>query len=172
MLLAKDARESGQSATIQSDTIKILDYIDGSQYVSRDVPANTPLMADPTASRLGLLTLDSEHENPTGFDRLMGHHLTGLTEAGGTTASEKSQIAQINAAVNQIVDTLALMRTESTSLLANPNSGNTLDNLYMQSLNVYYGQFDPATGNRQGGAIWVYDHIQHLSHFTITKYGA
>lgn len=172
MLLTKDAHDNHNSTQTKTDAIKILDYIDGSQYVSRDVPKKTKLLVDANASRIALLTLDSEHENPAGFDRLMGQHLTGLVEAPGITPDQKQQINQINSALNQIVDMLSQIRTDAIKLIANPNDMNSLDDLYIQSINAYNGQFDPVTGNRIGGAIWLYDHIQHLCSFTLKKYGA
>ncbi|GCE28049.1 hypothetical protein KDA_35330 [Dictyobacter alpinus] len=170
MLLAKDARDKNNTATTRSDAIKILDYIDGSQYVSQDIPGGTKFLIDGRVGRIGLLTLDSEHENPAGFERLMGHHLSGLSEAANITADQKQQINQINASVNGIVDRLNMVRTDATKLLANPNDTNSLNDLYTQSTDAYLGQFDPATGNRVGGAVWVYDHIQHLSSFTVKIY--
>ncbi|GER89476.1 hypothetical protein KDW_36380 [Dictyobacter vulcani] len=172
MMQAKDARDKNNVNTTKNDAIKILDYIDGTQYVSRDVPPKTKILVDSKIARIALLTLDSEHEKPTGFDRLMGHHLTGLIEAPAITADEKQQINQVNAALNRIVDMLGQIHNDATKLVANPNDTNSLDDLYTQSTNAYYGQFDSATGDRTGGAIWIYDHIQHLSSFTVKKYGA
>lgn len=172
MIQAKDARDKGNATTTKNAAIKILDYIDGTKYVSRDVPPKTKLLVDGKIARIALLTLDSEHENPAGFDRLMGHHLTGLIEAPDVTPDEKQQINQVNTALNRIVDRLGQIHTDASKLVANPNDTNSLNDLYTQSTNAYYGQFDPATGDRTGGAIWLYDHIQHLSSFTVKKYSA
>ncbi|GCE06551.1 hypothetical protein [Dictyobacter aurantiacus] len=171
MLLSRDARNKNNPATTKYDVTKILDYIDGYKYVAQDVPRGTKLLVDQKTSRIGLLTLDPEHENPTGFDKLMGHHLTGLIEAPQITPDQKQQINQINVNLNRIVDMLTLIRSDATKLATNPNDKTTLDDLYTQGCNAYYGAYDPGSGNRMGGAIWLYDHIQHLSSFTVKKYG-
>ncbi|GCE20569.1 hypothetical protein KDK_43690 [Dictyobacter kobayashii] len=64
------------------------------------------------------------------------------------------------------------IHTDATKIVANPNDTDSLNDLYTQSSNAYDGQFNPATGNRDGGAIWLYDHIQHLSSFTVRVYGS
>ncbi|HEX4206553.1 MAG TPA: hypothetical protein VHZ51_20615 [Ktedonobacteraceae bacterium] len=198
MLWATDARNRPSARGVQSDAIKILDNLDGIHYVNRDVPAKTPLSANAHDATVGLLTLDPENENPQGYVTYMGIHLQALANTPEITVSQRSQIVQISAALNQIEKQLQQMRQDAIKLVnktagmdlsttkivnkkpvsssINPmlndaNSTATLNDMYMQSENMYYGQFDPATGGRQGGAIWIFDHIQHLAMFTIEKYG-
>ncbi|GCE10542.1 hypothetical protein [Tengunoibacter tsumagoiensis] len=170
MQLAKDSRDTPNYS--QTNAVKILDYIDGSQYVQPDVPQGTPLLADPHASQVGLLTRDQEHAQPQGYVNYLGVHLNGLINTPGTTNDERKQVFQINSALSQTEAQLNTIRQDAIKLANRTDDSNTLNDLYANSMNMYYGAFDPVSGNRQGGAIWIYDHIQHLALFTVTKYGA
>jgi hypothetical protein len=190
---AESARTTRSESNINTAVRLILDYIDGKNYVQQDVTGGVPELADQPNSQVGLLNIDTENEDPPGYVTYMGNHLTGLTNAPGATDSEKSQIFQIGTALNNVGLNLKTIRNDAKNLIAelnslpkanpkdkhyhepilNTNDGiNTLNDMYAQSIAMYYGQYDPTTGNRVGGSLWITDHIQYLAMLTVKKYGA
>jgi hypothetical protein len=144
-------------------------------------------------SQIGLVK-EADTEDPPGYVVSIETHLSSLATATGTTDSEKSQIIQLNAALNIVNKNLLQIQTDAQKLFektisVNPNPNtkdkryhpqilnqnddlNTLNDMYAQSVAMYYGQYDPATGNRIGGSLWITDHIQNLATLTIKTYGS
>jgi hypothetical protein len=190
---AESARTNRSASNINTAVRGILDYIDGKNYVSSDIQGGVPELTNQPNSQVGLLAIDTENEDPPGYVQYMQVHLKGLTNAPGATDSEKSQIFQISNALNTVGSNLTTIRQDAEKLMATLNSLpkpnpkdkhyhepvlndndsiNTLNDIYAQSTAMYYGQYDPASGNRIGGSLWITDHIQHLAMFTIKIYGS
>jgi hypothetical protein len=191
-LLAANAWTNRNVRTLQADAVSMLTYIDGTTDVSIDVTNKTILTnntqgINQQAVKVGLLNLNNEHDNPPGYVKYMQTHLGGYNQAPGTTPDEAKQVLQLSNTLNEEGDILQQMRLDAIKLLNateavkitkknnNPTLGDSntntiLSDLYAQSTAMYNGTFDPASGNRVGGSLWIFDHIQHLASLTIEKY--
>jgi hypothetical protein len=190
-LLAANAWTNRSALTLQADAVSMLAYIDGSTDVSMDVTDKT-ILTDNTeginqqAIKVGLLDLNNEHDNPPGYIKYIQNHLSSYNGAPGTTTAESNQVLQISNTFNEEGNILQEMRTDAIRLLkateavnltenANPtmNDSNTnaiLNKLYIESIEMHNGTFDPTTGNSVGGSLWIFNHIQHLASCTVEKY--
>src|SRR5229473_502824 len=116
---AVSARDAWQSnPTDRSKYISILDYIDGSPNVHVDLPPNTPLVADPIASRVGLLSVDPNQgvnlaQNPPGYVVHMALHLNGVVNAPDATPEMRQIATQIIHALNNATVWLKLVRKDA-----------------------------------------------------------
>lgn len=177
MSAAKDTR------IMRSLLIRILLYLDSTALVQHDVPAIPQTVQSPTATeqqmaRIGLLTLDPNQPVP-GYINHLGKHLSALLASPYSTQQQSELAGKINTALNSINSNLRQVEKDASKLVQMTNqqllaSGaiSTLNDLALQAANAYIGQIDPTTGIRQNGAVWVYDSIQQLAMFTITKYPA
>ncbi|HEU5228639.1 MAG TPA: hypothetical protein VFU49_12565 [Ktedonobacteraceae bacterium] len=164
---------------IHSLLVRILDYLDGSNYVQRDVPPGTPILVDPQIARVALLTTDPENQQPPGYVSHLGKHLGALIGSPYSTQQQNTLAGKIDAELNKVnaslllvqKDTRQLVHMTDTQLLAQ-TAVPLLDDLVTQADNAYIGRVNASTGNRDGGAVWIYDHIQQLAVLTITKFSA
>src|SRR5438270_8861848 len=60
---AKDCYQSGQTNCLRKNVIRILDYLDGKNYVQTDVPPGTPNLVDPRLGSVALLEFDPQNQN-------------------------------------------------------------------------------------------------------------
>ena len=190
-LLADNAWTDRHVLTIQADAVSMLDYMDGSTDVSIDVTNSTVLKnntqgINTQAIKVGLLNLNAEHDTPPGYIKYLQSLLSNYDGTPDTTSNESTQVLQLSDSLNLEGNTLGKMRQDALALLkateaitvnqdTNPLMKDTatntlLNDLYIQSGNMYNGAFDPTTGNRTGGSLSIFDHIQHLASFTIVKY--
>ncbi|MDQ2717439.1 MAG: hypothetical protein M3Z08_21295 [Chloroflexota bacterium] len=159
--------------------IRILDYLDGVNYVHLDVPAGTPIVADPQIARVPLLTLDPANENPPGYIHHIELHLLGLTDSPNTTKEQRELAGQIDIELNKVRVNLEQVRQDASKLvnmtnaqLLDPANLPTIDDLVSQANIAFVGQVDPTTDSRVGGATWIFDHMQQLAQLTVTQYTA
>lgn len=181
---ATDAKnETTDLKTLRSRIAHILLYLDSAPLVGRDLPANflatTPFTdADQQMAHVGLITIDPGQSVP-GYVNHLGKHLSALLSSPYATPQQSKLAGAIDAAVNAVniklqqarKDAQQLMRM-SNAQLTTPAALSLLDDLVVQTTDAYTGQIDQTTGNRQNGAIWVYDNMQQLAMFTIKKYAA
>jgi hypothetical protein len=106
-------KEAG-SPLLHRQLIRIMDYLDGTTYVQSDLPG-VPLFADPTISKVPLLTFDPQTQNPPGYLYHIGKHLHEITQLSQT--SEQIALAiQISSGVNGVNLWLEDMRTDVLNL--------------------------------------------------------
>ncbi len=175
---ARGTEQPQDPAMMHTQFVRILDYLDGSAYVKQDVPRKTPLMVNATVAKVSLLTMNS-NQNPASYMSDFAMHLQGFASSPNTTTQQRTLDSQINAAVNQINVNLKQARKDAQQLvrmnnkqLLNSSTIPLLDDLLKQTYQAYVGVVDPTTGTLNGGATWVYDHIQQLATLTVTKYAA
>jgi eukaryotic-like serine/threonine-protein kinase len=184
--LATSARDEWQNkATKQmhSQFVQILDYLDGAPNVHLDVPLNTPVEADPIASRVGLLSVDTAQQqrtvpttNPPGYLDQVSRSLNGVVQAPDATPQMRNLASQINHALENAVKWLAEVRADARDLvrmtdeqLTHPERLALLNDLVNQANAAYNGQVDPATNVVQPGILQVHDDVQQLTTFTIVE---
>jgi hypothetical protein len=91
---ARDAWRYKSVGFIHRQLIRIMDYLDGTVYVQKDLPGQG-LYADPSISKVGLLTFDPLTQNPPGYLYHIGKHLHEITALPQTSAAQKALAIQI-----------------------------------------------------------------------------
>ncbi|MGH2497675.1 MAG: protein kinase domain-containing protein [Ktedonobacteraceae bacterium] len=184
---AREAWHNSDPTTIHNQVIQLLDYIDGSSFVTADVPHGTPLLADAQASQIALLGLAPNapvppgyvynNEVPPGYVYLISEHMGGAIESPQTTPDQKALAIKINKALDVEVSVLSQARQDAKQLLAmsrtqllQPAALAILNDLATQAQNAYTGQINPTIGQSAGGALWTYNNLQRLVAFDIRPY--
>lgn len=168
--------------------VRILAYLDGSAYVQKDVPAvGSELLVDPQEDQIALLgppPVDQDPpgyafdgEVPPGYTYLISSHLAGTVLSPDATADQRALAEQIHIELDRARSHLENIHQDAHQLvamdvsqLAQPESLTLLDDLVVQAQLAYTGEADPATGQLQGGAIWICSNIQRMANFAIKAY--
>ena len=184
---AREAWHNGDASAVRDQLIRALDYLDGSSFVTTDVPHGTPLLADALVSQIALLGLAPgasdppgytyKGEVPPGYVYLIGEHMGGAIQSPQTTPDQKALAIKINQALDVEIGILTQARQDAKQLLA---MGRTqllqssalviLNDLATQAQNAYTGQINPTTGQSDGGALWAYNNLQRLVAFDVRAY--
>lgn len=184
---AREAWHSRDTSTIRDQLIQLLDYLDGSSFVTADVPHGTPLLANAQASQIALLGLAPgtpdppgyaySGEVPPGYVYLISEHMAGAIESPQTTPDQKALAIKINQALDAEISILSQARQDAKQLLVltkaqlfQPATLTILNDLAAQTQNAYTGPINPTTSQSEGGALWIYNNIQRLVAFDIRPY--
>jgi len=164
--------------------IAMLDNLDGTQNVHLDVPAGTPVTADPTTTKVSLLTVDTTRQgvaqyletNPPGDLDHMLLHLSQLNRAPDATPQMHRLSREIVVALDNAKELLQQVRAEAKQLfqmtpdqLAQPAARDVLDNLVTHVTYAYIGQLDPITGAIKPGVLQAHYDVLKLATLDITK---
>ena len=174
--------QAADITVIHNQFLSILDYLDGTPNVGIDVPAGSPIVADPVASRVALLSVvpaqvnltDLAH-NPPGYIQHVALHLNGVVQAPDATASMRLLATQIITALNNAKTWLGQVRTYAQQLvkmdaaqLAQPSTVSMLDNMLLYATYAYIGQLDPKTNQVLPGVLQIHYDIAKLATLTLT----
>jgi hypothetical protein len=102
---------------IHRQLIRILDYLDGTVYVQKDIPGQG-LYADPNISKVGLLTFDPLTQDPPGYLYHIGKHLHDLSALPQISATQKALAIQINQEIGGVNLWMRSIRDDVRKLLA------------------------------------------------------
>ena len=169
---ARDAQKGGDTAFMRRQLLRILDYLDGTYYIQQDVPGST-LLADPTISKIGLLTFDPANQNPPGYVYHIGKHLREISSLPQSTQEQKTLAARINQSLDIVngwfrtmrIDALQLYKMTNKQLLSN-DARSQLDALATLANEAFVGQLN-AQGQVVDGIVQIHYDIQRLATFTI-----
>jgi eukaryotic-like serine/threonine-protein kinase len=179
---------SPDTGLIHRQLVHILDYIDGKDAVSADVPPNTPLLVVPYYAQVALVgptphlgppgyLYNGKGEEPPGYVYLINVHLTAAVSTPQATAQQRQLANQIDNALNQVRADLERVRQDAMPLvslngtqLETPQVQSALNDLAEAAQSAYAGSFDPSAGQLQGGAVWIYNTIQRLATFEVQPY--
>ncbi len=157
--------------------VRILDYLDGTAFVGRDVPAGTPIISDPTIAQVALLTSDTVHQDPPGYVDAIGQHLRGIVDAPGITKNQRNFVFTILNALTDVKANLEQVHQDAKKLvqmndaqLLNPATVPLLDDLVAHANSAYAGTTDANTGEQQSGTTWIYYAIQSLASLQVEPY--
>jgi hypothetical protein len=184
--LARDWQNQ-DAATLHSQVIRILDYLDGPAYIKPDVPAGTPFLADAQTAQVALLGPAPQetyapgyvyqNEPPPGYIYLLQTHLNGALLAPEATADQHQLAIQINGeidtarqALNRIYEDAKQLLHMTNAQLLQASALTLLDDLATQAQYAFTGQSDPSTGTARGGALWIYNNLQRLATFVVQPY--
>jgi len=176
---AQDATGNDSSLTLAkntwADSVCILDMLDGANLVGPDVPQGTPVICNPAKP---LLTVNPNSAT-TGYIHDIEIDLRGFASSPDVTQAQQTLAGNIDAELNQVDGILEQVRNDAKQLagmqlqdLLQSSAVPLLDDMTNQALSAYVGQLDPTTGNRQGGAISVFDQLQQLAQFPVFAYNA
>jgi serine/threonine protein kinase len=176
-LSARDDWNAHNYYGVRERAIAILDYLDGSANVSRDVPAGTPIVADSRIAQVGLLDFDPARQDPPGYLYHIALHLNGVLQAPGATQNQRAEATKITGTLNAVKTALTHARQEAATLarmtdsqLAQPATLGLLNDLVNATTTAYQGQPSTGGGQSQGGMSQLYPEVQRLSTFTVTTY--
>ncbi len=162
---------------LRRQVIRVLDYLDGSAFIWRDVPSGTPFLVDPHAGRLGLLTFTAA-QTPPGYLAHISIHLAGLAHAPGATGTLQHEAGRLQDALDRIANELQQARSDAVAIiqmsqpaLAGKQALTLLNDLVSHANTAYVGRLDPATGTQVDGTAWLVGQIQGLATITLFSYG-
>ncbi|GHO56494.1 serine/threonine protein kinase [Ktedonobacter robiniae] len=158
--------------------VSILDYLDGASYVKQDVPAGTPLYANPLDAQVGLLNLNSGSQGHPSYLYHIALHLNGVLSSPGSTQYQRSLALQINTGLSNVKLELVQVRLDAIQLvhmnnaqLAQPSSLALLNDIVTRTNIAYAGQLDTATHQvKIMGMTQIYQDNQRLATFEIKPY--
>jgi len=174
---ARDSWAGGQQTDlIHRHMIRVLDYLDGGAYVSvsGDLPADTPLLVDPQAGRIGLLEVMPTQVLP-GYLTHVDIHLQGVMNAPGHTPAQRQLAIRIDPILKQVTtlmqkihqDALTLVKMDQTQLQSQ-DALTLLNDMVTNATSAYVGQIDPATGGNINGVTWIHNELQGLATIPVT----
>lgn len=168
--------------TIHNLFLSILDYLDGAPNVHIDVPPGSPLVADPVASRVALLSVAPEQTgltevatNPPGYLQHVALHLNGVVQAPDATQSMRLLATQIIQSLNNAKTWLGQVRSYAQQLvkmdavqLSQPSTLAMLDSMLLYATYAYIGQLDPKTNQVLQGVSQIHYDVAKLATLTLT----
>lgn len=174
---AGSARDADRPATLNVPLIRrqltrIIDYLDGTSYVQRDLPGQ-PLLTDPVISKIGLLTFDPANQDPPGYLYHIGKHLYEISTLPEANAAQKDIAIRVNEGVNTVnawdqtirSDTLKLFRMSDAQLTGSQGQS-LLNEVARLANNALVGQVDPQ-GQVTYGVVQIHYAIQNLATFDV-----
>jgi serine/threonine protein kinase len=186
---ANAARDEQNSPDLlHRQIVRILDYLDGSSFVQKDAPAvGSVLLVDPHDAQVALLGIPPDGQDPPGYSYddevppgyvyLIGSHMAGAVLSPDATQEQRDLAALIHVAIDQDKNWLEQVHqdakqlvTMNASQLAQPQTLLLLDDIVTQAEHSYHGVTDPATGQQQGGAVWICGNIQRMANFDLQPY--
>ncbi len=159
--------------------VRILDYLDGTPYVGRDVPNGTPIISDPGVARVALLTTDQAHQDPPAHIDAMMNYLHALADAPGITKDQRNLVFAIMNALTTVKANLEQVYQDAKKLvqmsdaqLLDPATIPLLNDLVAHANNAYAGTTDVNTNAHQNGTLWIDAAIQSLASLQLRPYKA
>ncbi len=157
--------------------VRILDYLDGTAFVGRDVPTGTPIISDPTVAQIALLTSDVAHQDPPGYVDSIAQYLHTMVDAPGITKNQQRLVLTILKALTSVKENLEqvhqdakkLVQMSDAQLLASATIP-LLDDLVAHANSAYAGTTDTNTGAQQSGTLWIYAALQSLASLNVEQY--
>lgn len=162
--------------------IRMLDYMDGSTNIQVDVPPGTPVLADPTISKVAMLTLNPKvqlsqlDKDPPGYVDHVQLHVNQISLATDITPEMRKLTASILDAVKNTKvwllnahQDVAQLFAMSPQQLQGSQAGTLLDDAVQQLTYAFIGQPDPVTNQIHSGVLQMHYAIQQLASFTVTS---
>jgi serine/threonine protein kinase len=185
---ARDDWHGAQTTTVQTDqmhqqSIRILEYLDGTTNLHVDAPTGTPILVDSVIGKVSLLTVDKQHQvaanfntDPPGYVDHVQLHVGQVDKATDVSPETHQRAQRILDAVTDAKQWLLKVHDDDVKLfqlnadqLKQPSTGDLLDDLVTQATYAYIGHLDPSTNSVQPGVIQAHYDIQQLATIAITK---
>ncbi len=169
------ARDSSDPAFIQRQTVRILDYLDGSQFIGTEhLPAGmAQIQVDPIIARVALLEIN-QSQYPPGYLQHIANHLREITQSPGVSADQRALAIRILAAIDNVEVWLKAVHGDAEKILLmppnqlrQPAGQELLDDMFTQANNAFIGQTDPNTLQVKEGVAQIHYDIQRLATFDV-----
>ena len=165
-------QNAGSSAFIHRQLTRIMDYLDGSTYVQKDLPGQN-ILADPAISKVGLLTFDPQTQDPPGYLYHVGKHLHDLSVLPEISATQKALAIQIKQEIDGVNLWLRTIRGDILKLYVMPDAqlfssqGRALlDEIATLANYAFAGKVDPHA-QVTPGVVQIHFDIQRMATFDI-----
>jgi eukaryotic-like serine/threonine-protein kinase len=159
----------------------MLEYLDGSPNVGIDVPPASIGNPDPTASKVGLLSISPTQQqqtdlnnDPPGYLDHFALHLNGVVQAPDATAQMRTLSTQMIEGLNNAKTWLQQVRTYVKQLvrmdaaqLSQPSSLTMLDMMLQYATYAYVGRLDPKSDQIIPGVLQIHYDVQKLAVLTV-----
>jgi hypothetical protein len=159
---------------IHRHLLRILDYLDGSTYVWRDVPQGSPWIVDPQAGKIGLLNM-VEGQEPPGYLAHVDLHTAGLANAPSHTPEQQHVAVAVDGVIARMTDDLTRVHQDAARLvqlsdaqLSQSSTLTTLNEMATLTTEVKGGWLDPKTNEDIGGVLWISAQLQQLATISLT----
>ncbi len=164
---------AGSCDFVHRDLVRILDYLDGSQFVGQDVTTGQTVLIDPTIAKVALLEFDTVAQTPPGYLDHIGSHLTKIVVSPGVTPQQRTLAIHISQDINNVQVWLTAIRHDAAQLVQMNNSqlaSSTaiLNDLFTNANYAFVGKYDPNTGTVKEGVVQIHYNIQALTTFDVT----
>ncbi|HEY5002582.1 MAG TPA: hypothetical protein VII61_05485, partial [Ktedonobacteraceae bacterium] len=115
---AGSARDTNDPALKQRQLVRMMDYLDGSQFVRTEkLPQGlAAIEVDPTIAHVGLLEIDPA-QTPPGYLKHIGNHLREITQSPGVSADQKALAIRITSAIDNVQFWLENVHKDAEALL-------------------------------------------------------
>ena len=175
---ARDDLTQGNVDGVRNQIIRVLDYLDGAQFVGQDVPPGTPLLVNQTDAGAALLEFDAAKQTPPGYVYHISLHLQGVVASPGATDAQRHLAEQMSMYLSNAKNWLqrvhddAVQEMQPQTNLLSSQSIHLLDDMYTYALYAFSGYLDPSDNVLQGGARQISDDSQALAQFTVTPFSS
>lgn len=173
---ARDDWAGNNTALLRREVDRVVEYLDGQVYASRDLPTNTPWLVNPHAGRPGLIdfTTAQDEQGPASYVSHVRLHLAGMINAPGHTDAQKLLANTIDAALTQVETAMKQIRRDAVQLAAMSdtqlNSQHALallNDMQINANNAYSGQ-NSNTGGSVPGVVWIHASLQQLAQIVVS----
>jgi eukaryotic-like serine/threonine-protein kinase len=169
---ARDAWKYKSVDFIHRQLTRIMDYLDGTVYVQKDLPGQR-LYADPNISKVGLLTFDPLTQNPPGYLYHIGKHLHEITALPQTSATQRALAIQINQEVDgvnlwmrNIRDDVLKLYAMDTAHLTGQDGLTLLDEVATLANDAFVGKVN-TNAQVTDGVVQIHYAIQRMATFDV-----
>ncbi|MBA2677077.1 MAG: protein kinase [Ktedonobacteraceae bacterium] len=172
---AHDAFKTHDSELIRRQSVRILDYLDGTQLVTTEnLPSDlSPVLVDPTIGKVGMFQI-SPNQNPPGYLKHIGNHLREISLSGHVTPTQQQTANKMNVALNNVhgwLDTVHSIANQLVHMtpdqLKEPSTLTLLNTMLTQSTAAFVGKTDPNTNEVKEGVSQIHYEAQSLATFDV-----
>ena len=168
--------ETKDAGFVRRQTMRILEYLDGTTFLYQDLPKGMPLLVNERLARIGLLAVNGPNQDPPSYLAHVDKHLNGLLQASTVTPAVRKQANDLIEAMNNVEFWLSQVRRDAQQImkmsddqLHQPAALNVINDMIANAGYAYAGQLDPSTNVTRQGIIWVHEHMQLLGHVDVMK---
>ena len=172
---ARDAFKTHDSELIRRQSIRVLDYLDGTQLVTTEnIPSDlSPILVDPTIGKVGMFQI-SPDQNPPGYLKHIGNHLREISLSAHVTPTQQRTANKMNVALNNVHGWLDSVHSVANQLvhmtpdqLREPQTLTLLNTMFNQATAAFVGQTDPNTNEVKEGVSQIHYEAQSLATFDV-----
>ena len=169
---ARDSWKNKSVDFIHRQLLRIMDYLDGTLYVEKDIPGQR-LLANPNVSKIGLLTFDPLTQDPPGYLYHIGKHLHEITALPQTSAKQRALAIQIKQEIDGVNLWMRSIREDVIKLYAMDDTHLTgqdgltlLDEVATLANDAFVGKVN-TNAQVTDGVVQIHYAIQQLATFDI-----